>query len=193
MTATEHDTSLGRGVYFAPGDYVGITRRMIILVIDFSLLLLAYILVAILYIAITGHDPASRFHWSYLGFAWAYLTILKASPLRTVGYRLTGARILNLRGERPSVFRMTFRLLLWLFGPFNLIFDLFWAGTDDDRQTLRDRFSGTCVVNNSAEPLGTGEIHFTYYDALGMNMMYPRVVRPSTATPGVTGKSPETS
>lgn len=72
---------------------------------------------------------------------------------------------------------MTFRMLLWAFGPFNLLFDLLWSGIDDDRQTLRDRFAGTCVVKNRAEPIGTAEIHLTYYYAFGFALMYPRVMR----------------
>jgi len=193
MRAHTRDTSLGTGVYFSPGDYIGITRRMIILAVDVFVLVLGYIVFGTLYIGITGHDPSGTFHWSYLGLAWSYLTILKASRLRTVGYRLTGARILNLRGEQPSFLRMTFRLLLWLFGPFNLVFDLFWAGNDEDRQTLRDRFAGTCVVKRSAHPVGTGEIHFAYYNALGFNLMYPRVVRRTTSSAAVAAETSQST
>ena len=76
---------------------------------------------------------------------------------------------------------MTFRLLIWLLGPFNLLFDLFWSSLDDDRQTLRDRFAGTCVFNNQAEPIGTAEIHLTHYNAFGFALIYSRVMRPKVA------------
>lgn len=189
MSAAKHDTSLGTGVYFATGDYIGITRRMIILAIDLIVLVVVYAVLGVLDMQINERELTDSLILGYLVFVWAYLTILKASPLRTVGYWVTGARILNLRGERPSFLRMTFRLLLWLFGPFNLIFDLFWAGTDEDRQTLRDRFAGTCVVKNLATPIGTGEIHFSHYHALGFNLMYPHVVRPLPSSPFVAAES----
>ena len=176
MTQRKRDTSLGEGVFYAPGDCIGILRRIVILIVDSVVLYAIYYASAYLCIALTNDLTDTYFLYYYL-FVWAYLTILKASKLRTVGYWLANARIVNLRGKRPSVFRMTYRLLFWVVGPFVFIFDLMWVATDDDRQTLRDRFAGTCVVKNNAEPMGTAEIHMTYYSALGYNLMYPRVMR----------------
>ncbi|WP_298862434.1 RDD family protein [uncultured Gimesia sp.] len=176
MAQRKRDTSLGEGVYYAPGDYIGIWRRIVILVVDLVVLYAIYYSSASLCIALTNDLTDTYFLYYYL-FVWAYLTILKASKLRTAGYWLANARIVNLRGKRPSVFRMTYRLLFWLVGPFVFIFDLMWVATDDDRQTLRDRFAGTCVIKNNAESMGTAEIHMTYYSALGYNLMYPRVTR----------------
>ena len=119
MTTHHRDTSLGEGVYFASDDYVGIMRRVVILVVDLAVLVVVYFALATPLIAMTG-DLSETFLLIYCLCVWAYLTVLKASTLRTVGYRLTGSRILNLRGQRPSIYRMTFRLLLWAFGPFNL-------------------------------------------------------------------------
>ncbi|NEQ52646.1 MAG: RDD family protein [Leptolyngbya sp. SIO3F4] len=177
MTTRDRDTSLGMGVYFSPDDYVGITRRIVILGIDLAVLITVYVLFAVLLIPIAGERSGSV-GLLYIGFVWAYLTVLKSSRLRTVGYRLMGARIINLRGRRPSMLRMTFRLLLWMFGPFNLLFDLLWSSFDDDHQTLRDRFAGTCVVNSQADPVGTAEIQLKYYYAFGFALMYSRVMRP---------------
>lgn len=118
-------------------------------------------------------------NWALLGcllITWGYVVVLKPTTLRTVGYRVAGCRIVNLQGERPSVFRMTYRSLLWIFGPFNLLMDLFWCASDDDRQTLRDRFAGTCVIRNGAQPVGTGEVHLTRFNALGYALAYPAVV-----------------
>ena len=177
MTTHNHDTSLGVGVYFAPDDYVGIMRRIAILLIDLAVLIIVYVLFAVLLIPIVGNRNGSM-GLLYFGVVWAYLTMLKSSRIRTVGYRLMGARIINLRGGRPSMFRMTFRLLLWALGPFNLLFDLLWSSVDDDRQSLRDRIAGTCVVNTQAEPIGTAEIQLKYYYAFGLALMYSRVMRP---------------
>ena len=68
-----------------------------------------------------------------------------------------------------------------MFGPFNLLFDLMWCGLDEDKQTLRDRFAETCLINDHATPIGTGEIHLTYFDIGSFNLMYPRVVHPKAA------------
>lgn len=176
MTQRKRDTSLGAGVYYAPGDYIGISRRVLILVVDFVVLYAIYYGSAYLCIYLTNDLSHTYFLYYYL-FVWFYLTILKASKLRTPGYWLAKARIVNLRGKRPSVFRMTFRVMFWVLGPFNFLFDLMWSAADDDRQTMRDRFSGTCVIKNNAEPLGTAEIHMTYNTAVGYNLMYPRVTR----------------
>ncbi len=172
------DHSLGEGVYYAANDYIGVLRRIAILAIDFTVLFFLGFIVE----WVTTEpldDPTDAFFFSHVALVWTYLTILKPSKVRTVGYWLTGSRIVNLRGQRPSILRMTFRLLLWVFGPFNLLFDLIWAGIEDDRQTLRDRYAGTCVIKNGAEPMGTGEIHLTHYNANGLTLTYPRVSRPT--------------
>ena len=152
--------------------------------VDFVVVLLAGVAwwYALLYLLWYGfeRDPNPYF-WMLWPFAsWLYLAVLKPSPVRTVGFRLANLKIVNLRGQRPSVLRMTFRLMLWMFGPFNLLFDLMWMGPDADHQSLRDCFSGTCVVRNDALPLGEGPVHLVRYTAMGMAMAYPRVVRPRT-------------
>ena len=168
---------MGAGVYFARGNYVGLARRVVIILVDLAMLYGLYGALVILFVTLTvGFN--STFFLIYVICAWLYLTVFKASRIRTVGYWLTGSRVVDLQGRRPSVFRMTFRLLLWLLGPFNLVFDLLWSGIDEDRQTLRDRFAGTCVINHSAEPIGTADIHLMHYNALGLTLMYPRVMRP---------------
>ena len=111
-------------------------------------------------------------------FAYLYLTVIKASRLRTVGYRIVGARIVTLKGERPSVFRMTLRLFLWVLGPLNVIADLIWLGVDRDRQSLRDHYTGTLVVKAAAQPIGEGPIHLAYVQAFALSLMLPTVTRP---------------
>jgi hypothetical protein len=73
---------------------------------------------------------------------------------------------------------LTFRSLLWMFGPCNFEFDLISCGIDDDRQTMRDRFTNMCLVNKSAEPIGTGEVHLAYFNAFGYTLAYPHVCHP---------------
>ena len=135
---------------------------------------------AIVWLILLGGPPVG-FTIASFGIFWIYEVVLKRSTIRTLGYRLTGCRIVNLQGQRPSLFALTFRALLWMFGPFNLLFDLLWCGIDDDRQTLRDRFAETCLINENAPPIGTGEIHLTYFDIGMFNLAYARVTHPKSA------------
>ena len=174
MASRQRDTSLGTGVYYAPDDYVGIGRRFIILLVDSLVLAVLIACLAIVWLVVIG-GSSMAFTAAAFGIFWAYEVVLKRSSVRTVGYRLTGCRIVNLQGERPSLFALTFRSMLWMLGPFNLLFDLLWCGIDDDRQTLRDRFAKTCLINEGAAPIGAGEIHLTYFDVGTLNLCYPRV------------------
>jgi uncharacterized RDD family membrane protein YckC len=181
----QRDTSLGKGVYYAPGDYVGIGRRFIIFLVDGLVLgAILFCLVVIWILVRTG--PPVIFTVAVFAATWLYAVPCKRSPLRTVGYWLTGCRLVNLQGRPPSLFALTVRSLLWMFGPFNLLFDILWCGLDEDRQTLRDRFAGTCLINDGATPIGTGDIHLTYFDIGSFNLAYPRVVHPKVAPPAPT-------
>jgi uncharacterized RDD family membrane protein YckC len=177
MTNRTRDNSLGVGTYFAADAHVGLGRRLLSQIIDVAVLISVSILLWIASVLLFP-NPGRAFLLAMVVVTWAYLAVAKQSKIRTIGFRLTNARIVTLRGQKPSILRMTFRLLLWMFGPFNFLFDLIWIGPDNDRRTLRDCFAGTCVVNNDAEPLGTAEIHLVYYNALGFNLVYPRVCRP---------------
>lgn len=168
-----HDDSV-ESVLFAQGDYVGLFRRFEILIVDGIVLLLAwFLLVELWYVVI---DPISEPYyesvWSCIGLTYAYLTILKSSRLGTLGFRLTGVRIVDHKGQPPSLLRMTFRILLWIAGPINPIIDLIWLGGDRHRQTLRDKFAGTYVVNRGATPVGRGKRKAAYYNFLGATFIF---------------------
>lgn len=170
-------SELGEGLYFSVGDYAGLLRRLVIVVLDCATLLGSYFAFGTLLLAFSLVNPAQLLALFWIS-VWLYLAVLKPS-IGTVGYWVTGCRILTLRGTRPSVPRMTFRLLLCLLSPFTPILDLLWASIDDQRQTLRDRFAGTCVVRRRAAPQGWGEVHLSHYHALGYNLMYATVRRPT--------------
>ncbi len=179
------DNSLGEGVYFELSSYAGFIRRLAAILIDFTVLLALYVFLSMISSFSLASDnmeydiePGRGFLFLFLMITWGYLVILKPSSWRTVGYRLTGLKIISTRGNKPSLFAMTFRLMLWLLGPFNLLIDLMWLNTDSERQSLRDCYSGTYVVRENAEPIGTAPIHLVYYNALGYSFMYPCVTRP---------------
>ena len=184
------DRSLGEGVYYKKIAYAGLVRRLIVIVIDSILLigfgiLLWLLLLFFAWDADTGDftwNPSVLFWVAWLATVWVYLAVLKPSKWRTVGYRLTGLKIVTIRGQRPSLFRMTFRMLLWMFGPFNLLLDLMWLGADSEQQSLRDCYAGTYVVRLDAEPIGHAPVHLAYYTAFCFTLVYPHVVRPKPAS-----------
>lgn len=180
MTSRKRDTSLGTGVYFAADDYVGFWRRILILVIDIAFILLVLSLLDMILLAIPAEQTSTTYNLPHIAIAWVYFTVIKASPVRTLGYRIARARIVDLRGQSPNLLRMTFRMLIIAFGPIGYTLDFLWGFTDEDHQMLHDRLTGTCLINNKAQPLGEGEIHLAIYTVLGMFLMYPHVIHPST-------------
>ena len=73
MTPRNRDTSLGKGVYFAEEDYVGMMRRVVIWIVDLIALAVVSLAFAIMY-AVTPGDLSSTFVLLYLVSVWAYLT-----------------------------------------------------------------------------------------------------------------------
>jgi uncharacterized RDD family membrane protein YckC len=179
------DHSLGDGVYYDYDAYAGFLRRLVVIMIDMTVLLVVGVMLwfpilvlAVLWDPEASPDPSGIVFLLWAAIIWFYLTVIKRSRWRTVGYRMLGLKIVTTHGTRPSLPTMTFRLLMWLFGPFNFILDLIWLGADTEQQSLRDCYSGTYVVRNDAEPIGSAPIHLTRYHGAGLTLVYPRVVRP---------------
>lgn len=182
MLREQRDHSLGDGVYFAPTDYIGVGRRLLILCVDaVTIFLLGWGLSAVWFDLLGISDG---FICALVVGGWLYLVPLKRSVWRTVGYRLAGAKLVNLQGEQPALWSLTIRSMLWIFwiAPGNFLFDLLWCGVDGDRQSIRDRIANTCLVKNNAIPVGTGEVHLAHYFALGYMLVYSHVVHPNAVS-----------
>lgn len=176
MFMTEGSPQLGKedGVLYANSDYAGLFRRFIIVTVDGGVILAAWsLLVWLWYIVI---DPTGNSYdlcvGSWFVFIYLYLVVLKPSPVRTVGFWITGVRIVDYRGHSPSILRMTFRVFLWLLGPLNPIVDFFWLGGDRHRQTLRDKIAGTYVIKCCASPVSSGRRRATYFNLMGWNLIF---------------------
>ncbi|PAY17167.1 hypothetical protein CKO51_22925 [Rhodopirellula sp. SM50] len=184
-----HDNSLGDGVYFAMDDYAGLVRRFAAIAVDALILFVGGVClwITIGFVSFQfdpAFDPSGLFFIAWIGFYWMYLTLVKRSRFRTIGYRICGLKIVTTKGERPSLIRMTARMLMWILGPFNLFLDLIWIGADSERQSLRDCYLGTYVVRFDADPIGVAPMHLTRYTAAGWNLAYPRVCRPHDPNDG---------
>ena len=99
----------GEGIYFAPADCAGLFRRFLIAVIDYGIILAVG--AALQSLAGSNRSSLARPTGAWIVLAFAYFVFLE-SRSGTVGYLLTGVRIVTLKGERPPLLRMAFRYLL---------------------------------------------------------------------------------
>ncbi len=165
------------GVIFDKKDYAGFINRVVIAVVD--LIVIFIISAIVLYISdFLIYEEESYFKFNFFFFSlfsiW-YLALLKRSRFRTIGYILTGVKIVNLKGEKPSVFKMIFRVLLLLIGPFELIIDIIWLTQETTKQTLRDKYVGTYVVDQNAIIVGTGRFQIVTLGFMGFNVTYREI------------------
>jgi hypothetical protein len=171
----------GEGVVFAARDHAGPLRRILILLIDLAFVYVCGICVFVVFSDRIDLHGVIRNLW--LLFAVLYFTLLKSTSLGSLGLVLVGCRIITLKGKRPSFLRMMLRLSLWIWGPFNPLFDLIWLCGDERRQSIRDRLMRTYVVRKSAKPIGRGKLRWAQLFYWGMNLGFqevqPRTVQPA--------------
>jgi len=150
------------GVYYDRNDYAGFFARMLILAIDTVVVLVLSAAAVVAYVyAKYPAPPDDRSIFLVVAIVWyAYMAGLKATRFGTLGYKLTGYRLVNLKGETPSLARTSARLMFLIVGPLHPILDLIWLGGERDRQTLRDKWAATYVVRKDARPAGAGPIEF---------------------------------
>lgn len=163
-----------QGVYYRTEDYAGVGRRLLIDFIDFPVVLL---------LSFAALDAAARVESGGLALLllmaiwFGYFVLLKRSRFGTLGYRIMGARIVSLRGERPGIASLVARLIFVIGGPLNFVFDALWVPGDRNRQALRDKFAGTYVIRKQASPAGTGAIAHRVYMFSGMTFIFREVKR----------------
>lgn len=179
------DKSLGDAGYYAMDAYAGFGKRLLVLIIDSCALLAAGTALwtafySVWVVAGFVTDPSGRFWLCFFGLVWGYLGPIKRSAFGTLAYAVLGLRIVSAKGGPPSLFAMTMRMLMWMFGPFNLVLDLLWLGADTESQSLRDCYLQTYVVSKPAKPIGRAPVHLARYTAMGFALAYPRVCRPKT-------------
>lgn len=167
------------GVYYATSDYIDVWRRFGIDLVDVVVAgTVSLAFSAVLLLLLSNRDQLGfglLVVWSSVWFG--YFVLLKRSRLRTVGYILAGARIINLQGDTPSVASLFIRMLFAALGPLNLLFDLFWIPSDPCRQALRDKFAHTYVIRRNASPAGNGRITYGQYTVLGASYLFQEVQR----------------
>jgi uncharacterized RDD family membrane protein YckC len=169
-----------RGVYFRWQDYAGFWRRLLVDLIDLSLVGTVWIVSAI---ALVSQSPVNKGTLDIVlainvAVFFGYFVVLKRSKFRTLGYRAGGVRIVGLNGEKPGWFSLMFRLMFILLGPLNWLCDLIFASGDECRQAIRDKFASTYVVKIGAKPAGAGNVVFRHYDLFGFALVLREIERP---------------
>ena len=169
MTATT-------GVYFRSEDYAGFWRRLLVDVVDFVVFGAFCIGLATVMASILPQDE-DRMYLISLGCTVAgnlYFVLLKRSRFRTLGYRAGKVKIVGLDGQVPTYTTLSLRSAFGLFGPLNWL-DSIWLFNDTHGQTLRDKFTGTYVVKEDAQPAGQGRIVFRLYEIAFYNCIFREV------------------
>jgi uncharacterized RDD family membrane protein YckC len=177
-------------IYYRRNDYASLSKRISAILVDlFVIGLLGYILSIAWtsWIEKPDFDLISEFGWlsaaifspSYFWTltisTYIYLAIIKKSQLRTVSYRILNLKIIDAKGNPPSLLRMSWRFFLLVFGPLNLLIDFLWLGGDNYKQTLRDKLAGTYVIRSDAKPEGKGTLTYERYNLLGMSMIFAEI------------------
>jgi len=167
-----------KGVFYKAQDYANLWKRSLSWLIDLTvLLLLAGALCYCSFYLIEEEELALKI--SFFGsvfVSYVYLAILKSSEIRTLGFRISDIKIVNLYGDKPSWATMLVRFLLLSVGPFELIVDILWLTGEPTKQTLRDKYMGTYVIKNHSKPCGTGFLRNVSLDFLGWHLIFREVV-----------------
>lgn len=180
------------GVYYKIEDYGSLLRRFLAITVDLVVLILLSLLIAWIWAFFADSpnlEPAFEYGWELIAltnpaYFWCclfifylYMSVVKPTKLRTIGYRIANLKVVDLQGVRPSILKMTWRFLLLVFGPFSLLVDLIWLGGDENRQTLRDKLAATYVIRLNAVPMGTGIIVHRRYFLLCWSFLFREVKR----------------
>lgn len=166
------------GVYYSRSDSAGFIRRLIIVIVDSIVLCIIFVILAATLVTIFSESDNLIFITCLLT-AYLYLAIMKLTKIRTLGYILTGVKIVNLRGQTPSLLNVTLRFFslgLYFLQPL-LVIDFLWIGDDENKQSIRDKLTETYVIKKNAISTGRGSIICNNYFLGGLSLICREVVR----------------
>ena len=170
------------GCYYAVTDYGSMWRRVFVLLVDATIVLVALVLMLVVAGLLGLGDEESVVVALAATFLLIYLYFieLERSRVRTVGLRLARLEVVDLNGHKPSRADMIARMVTAWLGPGNVLVDLFWIPSEPNRQALRDKFAGIYVIKKGAAPAGRGRVRYVRYFFFGMNWAFREVSRPPT-------------
>jgi uncharacterized RDD family membrane protein YckC len=164
-------------VYYRPEDYVGVSRRLLISLVDISIAgAIALLLSLVVIWSLPTTDAAPLLVLIVLFVVGVlYFVVWKGSRFRTPGYVIAGARIVNFSGERPGYLALLARFVFVVLGPYIFLFDLLWVPGDRCRQALHDKVAHTLVIRKDAVPAGVGRIGYSFTTGFGYALLFAEV------------------
>lgn len=176
MDKRDVKTGTTQGVFYDIPDLAGVGRRLLIILIDVIVLVLLYLMLSLIAQFV---ESISEIFWILcLLVPFLYLAVLPATPLGTVGYIVTGVRLVDLQGRQAALWQSMYRFGLLAFGPYDLLADIIWVGGDPNRQCLRDKIARTYMIRRHAVPAGSAPIRYMLYYMFTYNIMFAEVGRP---------------
>lgn len=166
-----------QGFVYYPQDYASFSRRIGIIAIDCATIVLLTILLSYVFAKLGIESDSYWVLGCYFLLPTFYMTVVKSSPVRTLGYRAAGVKIVTYQGTKPGFSIMLLRFLVSLVGPFQLPLDILWIFNDPNKQSLRDKLAGTYIIKQNARQLGQGDVKTRYYFILGFCLIFKEVDR----------------
>lgn len=172
-------------VVYRPEDHPGFWRRILVDAIDLIALLVLIVALGVLTaLLLPGLESLQAwvFFFLWVSACLGYAVLLKRTAFGTLGYAICRVRLVNLRGERPSLGVLFLRYAWALFGPWLFFIDLLWLTGDTQRQALRDKLSYTYMIRKGAQPACRGRVVYRLYGLWTWSFIF-REVEPLPAPP----------
>jgi len=164
------------GVYFRRDDYAAFGRRALVDIVDFVIAAIAWIvLMMVIGIAFNIFGGMAALTVVTGGLVWfGYFVVLKRVA-RTPGYMLGRVRLIGVDGLPAGWDALFTRALFNCLGPLNWLIDLATLSDDRHRQTVRDKFARTYVVNKNARPIGKGKLVVKHFHVSFISLLVQEV------------------
>lgn len=160
-----------KGAIYAKDEYAGIFRRLLVMLIDLTLV------GAAIYFLFTTFSGLSENVYIAVIFLVNYLYLVEMKRrVGSIGNLITFTKLVSSSGGRPSIFSMLSRCAFWSMSWFLTIIDILWITGDPRKQMVRDKFTGIYVVNRKASPVGYGEIRYLNYMVGGFSLVLTEIV-----------------
>ena len=169
------------GVFYHKDDYASFTRRVVAGIIDIYVIIVLSTLFLIFTRFLNDQISLKSNYIFLIDMAFIYLTFLKRSKFRTIGYYITGIKIVDLSGCKPSLYNMFLRVIVLIIGTYDYSKSIELVKTELTKQTLRDKYLGNYVIKADAKPIGSGPI-ITVAKHYGMRqtLLYKKVKKTVT-------------
>lgn len=151
-------TGSDTGVFYHEDDYASFSRRVTAALIDIAVIIVFSSLILLFTRFLNDQIRINSSYLFLISLTLVYFTFFKRSKFRTLGYILTGIKVVDLSGSMPSLYNMFMRLVIFVSGPYDYSKSIELIKTEKTKQSLRDKYLGNYVVNVNAKPIGSGPI-----------------------------------